>query len=495
MSVRTQEQLINVGKLLQSKVVHLSKIVNDWFRTRSTGPKALIILLPLVLAFLVVISPFPEGSSLNNDWNGLSIAANTVRQHGYQVTQIYNTPLELSTSRLPGILVIHHVTRPYTAEEVTHLLELAKNGWGIFIAEEVNSELTRTFNVRINSFYIREEKSFVDDPTQPLIAPTPTMNVSGELNIFLSKVRPMDVSGMSVSVEPILTTSSESWLDVDANGLYDQQVDELGPFIVGIRFNYGQGRIVLMSDHTWLQNQLMSQHDNAAFFMAILDWLGEGISNTMGTRPMVYFDESHLKWTTFKPQLFLHALSQAQSLLLQNMLVIFLYFIIVSPIIFYQFSTLVNRQVELHARMLKEVKGESIFLEKKHRFLEAVRNPVTRFEIMYYKVLLKWLSLDPYFNINWIINDPALERVETLSFLDHYLTRLYQVNKEDIESTSRFGFKTLPELKEKTHDLFKSAYRHEVLGTNALSKNKYHELSVFCYHLTFLVSKDKKTLI
>ncbi len=491
----TQETLIKTGKFIQAKFIQLSKVVNNWLRTRSLTLKLLVILAPLLMMFFVMITPFPNGSTLNNDWNGLSYAASYIQQQGYQVTQIYNTPQELSSYRIPGILIIHHVTRSYTTDEINYLLELARNGWGIFIAEEINSELTRAFNIKVKSFVIREENTFVDNPTQPLVTPAPTMNLSTPLNVFVSEVRPLEYSSSEINFEPILTTSNNSWLDLDANGVYDPLVDQLGPFTIGVRFGYGQGRIVFMSDYTWLQNQIFNQYDNPAFLVTLLDWLGEAIFNTIGTKPMVYFDESHLGWTTFKPQTLLHSISLAQSLLLQNVVIVFIYFIIAAPITFYQFSSLVNRYIELRAKPLKEVKGESTFLQKKQAFLESIKNPVTRFEVMFYKVLLKWLSMDPYFNFNWISNDPALERVETLTFLGNYLSRLYQVNQEVIQRSEEFSFKNLQELKEKTFGLFKFAYKHEIFGPKALDERHYLEFSTFCYQLAVLINKDKKKLL
>ncbi len=492
----SQDNLIKTGKYLQEKFLQLIGTIGRWYKGRNVVLKIAILVLPLLLSFLLIITPFPPGSTLNNDWNGVSYAADHLRQQGYQVTQIYNSPLELSMNRVPGILIIHHVARSYTTEEIEHLLNLVRNGWGLFIAEELNSELTRALDLRIEAFPIHDEQAFVDDPTQPLMTPASVMNVSSPpLQVFLSRVRPLTLTNVQNPHEVILWSSNQSWIDLDANGIYDPQVDQIGPFPVAIRMTLGQGRIVFMSDFTWLQNQVYLQFDNAKFFSLVLEWLGEAIFNTIGNKPMIYFDESHLSWTTFKPQTFLHAISQVQAMALQNIIVIFLYFVLIAPLAFYQFSTLVDRYFELKARFLKEVKGESHFLQKKEQFLAEIKNPVKKFEILYYKVLLKWLSLDPYFNFNWLTSDPALERIETLTFLNQYLTRLYEMNEEDIKRNMGDYIKTLSEFREKTLDLFKLAYWHEIRGSAALDTHKYEELSWYCYQLALLISKEKKKLI
>ncbi len=491
----TQENLIKTGKIVQHKFQQVIKGVSHWFGAKRLTLKFAIFILPLILVFAIIITPFPSGSTLNNGWDGISQVAKHVKQNGYEIARIYNTPMELSTYKTPGILIIQHIARSYTTDEIQHLFQLVQNGWSLFIAEEINSEITRAFNIGIEAFMIREESAFVDDPIQPLLIPTTQMNLSQSVKIFLSGVRPLILSDFPWHYEPIIASTDQSWIDIDQNGEYDPEIDESGPFNIGIRFSIGQGRIVFLSDFTWLQNQVFFQFDNALFFDKLISWLGEAITNTLGTKPIIYFDESHLSWTTLKPQTILHAISQAQSLILQNPLMIIIYFVLIAPLIFYQFSTLVDRYIELKAKLLKEVKGESTFHQKREELRMAIQNPVTLFEIVYYKILLKWLSMDPYFNFNWLLSDPALERVETLMFLDQYLTRLYETSKEEFEKNPEITIRNLQELKKKTHNLFKFAYRHETIGKNAASISEYENSSKFCYQLAILVSKEKTNLL
>jgi hypothetical protein len=82
--------------------------------------------------------------------------------------------------------------------------------------------------------------------------------------------------------EVIATSSSFSFVDVDGNASWDEEIDEKGPFAVAANTEFGQGQVIAIADPSILINSMIGMEDNRAFLRNAID------------NPQILLDESHL---------------------------------------------------------------------------------------------------------------------------------------------------------------------------------------------------------
>ena len=241
-----------------------------------------LVLLLFVFAYASVAPPYkiaPKYSAYNEEWDGTSSLYAYV-SGGYQSKIIFASLEDFTSLGSDATLVIISPERPFTAKEKIAIRGFVSNGGTLIISGSrgAAADLAEEFNLRYSNGTIVDYLAFnrrQDFPVLPFA-------VSGESGMAFMKF-PTAVMTYPLSSTILVGSSPESYVDINFNAAIDPQ-DLKGPFAVAIVEDYGNGKVVAISDSDVFTNDLLPRGDNLRFAGAIFSAYSKGT---------VAFDESH----------------------------------------------------------------------------------------------------------------------------------------------------------------------------------------------------------
>lgn len=257
--------------------------------------------LPLFLPLIGVGAISNNDYSIyNQGWNGLSTLRDNVESMGYQVKPLLSSVSSINRINEPAILLAIGPRLFYDPIASTAMIDFLSAGGGLLVADDFGSaNFLLTFSGVVGPSFsgqmMLDTGSFDKNCALPVIrdfASHPiTQGVSAiELNF------PTAIGGGGFT--PLAMTTTSSWLDADRDYEYDSG-EYTGPFAVIGTVQQGNGSVVLVSDPSVFNNDMIGRQDNARFAENVISWLTGG-----NTSILIVFDEGHLSWPLDSPILF-----------------------------------------------------------------------------------------------------------------------------------------------------------------------------------------------
>ena len=272
----------------------------------------LILSFPLTLNLLHPASTTAEYdySIYNPEWNGCSTLKSIIEGEGYHVRTVISTVHFLSRLKGSAVLVIIGPSTRITYSEAEAIVEFIRRGGSLLLADKggLSNMLARMLGFSFNGAPLLDVGSYTKNPNYPVVALTETHNISYGVDYIVlnhptglhREALPEDLYGVVI----VARSSSASWLDENHNERWDVGEEE-GSFIpVVIAFNFGNGRVVLVSDPTVFTNDMIRYGGNLAFAKNTIRWLSYG-----NIEFPVIFDVTHIAGLPEEPRLLAWALS------------------------------------------------------------------------------------------------------------------------------------------------------------------------------------------
>lgn len=267
--------------------------------------------LPLLLPFLpsstAMNIPFGIDFSIYNPlFNGCQQFRADLNSKGYKVQPLLSSLSVLSRSPNSTFLVIGPSTIYYDPIEVSGLANFVREGGGLLIADDFGTAdtlLVQLFPMLGISppiftkhvLYEATDANLTTWTAAPLITDfnsnySFTQGVNQTLLNYASTL--INVPQGNVAA----TSPLNSWLDMNDNMVIDTPPDVLGPQTVIAAYDLkqmglGSGRIVLVSDPSIFNDDMINRVENHQLATNIVDWLAQGRG---GTDYPIIVDEAHL---------------------------------------------------------------------------------------------------------------------------------------------------------------------------------------------------------
>ncbi|SVA66065.1 uncharacterized protein METZ01_LOCUS118919 [marine metagenome] len=278
-----------------------------------------LILFPLLQ---YVAERDPQLSAYDDDWNDISNFRKELEDNpdsNYNVSAILSNPAVLDEIKNPysTVFVIVGTESPYSSLELEILVKYMENGGSILVFGDYDysNTVAQLFGIEFVKHRLWDE-NYRDNLS---LIPT-TAVVDGEpFNILLNE--PVAIKSLgtqyvnlwsSTFEQPtkrqFITTSKNSWIDLDDDGLITMEDEKSGEqgFTIGMRFDMkadskSLGSAVFISDSSLPINMMWGEDENSAFILKLIE-------SIIGTDGEVLFDESRHTQESFGASLFQGAL-------------------------------------------------------------------------------------------------------------------------------------------------------------------------------------------
>ena len=248
----------------------------------------------IVAALLITVPLFnttkEDFSTSNTAWNGASDAKTLASSDGYATRSVFALS-EIGTSG-DGVLFMLNPNRSvgFTADDASTLQSFVRNGGVLVLANDFgngNAVLNGlgVSAVRFNGSLLEDNVSKGVDAAHPLITDVNTSGLTaGVHELYFNYGTTLDVSGTNVTV--LARSAPTSYLVAPAGGKATVNATT-GVHPVLATLDYGNGRIVLLSDPSVFINNMLGQADNQQLLTSMLANLTGG-----NTVVPIMFDES-----------------------------------------------------------------------------------------------------------------------------------------------------------------------------------------------------------
>jgi len=265
------------------------------------------LLLPLLPSSTAMNVPFWIDFSIYNPaYNGCEQFRLEMNSKGYEVKPLLSSLSVLSRYPNSTCLIIGPSIPFYNPVEVSELADFVRQGGGLLIADDFGTAETllmqlfpllglQTPTLTKHILYEPTDASLTTWTSAPVITDfntnySFTQGVGEVLLNFACTI-------LNVPPENIVATSSlVSWSDMNDNQAIDMPPDIQGPQTVVAAYDLkkmglGEGRIVLVSDPSIFNDDMINRVDNRVFVTNIVDWLSQG---RVGADYPIIVDEAHL---------------------------------------------------------------------------------------------------------------------------------------------------------------------------------------------------------
>ena len=214
--------------------------------------------LPLVFSVVGLGNTIITDYSIyNTNWNGLSNFRSIIEKQGYQVKPIISSLSSINRVNTPSVLVIIGPTAFYDPIASTSIFGSAS---------EIFTFLG--LNIQFSGQLLLDAGSYDKNACLPVITSFSSHQIfQGVNSIELNYATAISGSGFI----PLAISSSTSWLDSNANYKYDSG-ETTGPLTVVAQAYYGNGSIILISDPTLFNNDMINRADNSIFVLNLIKW-------------------------------------------------------------------------------------------------------------------------------------------------------------------------------------------------------------------------------
>lgn len=229
---------------------------------------------------------------------------------GYEVRPLLSSLSVLSRYPNSTFLIIGPSMPYFNPVEVSQLANFVRGGGGLLIADDfgtANTLLIQLFpmlGIPIDITNPPFTRHILYEPTDANLTAwtsAPVISIFNANYTFTQGVSQvvLNFACTLANIQPgnvVATSSLLSWLDVDNNFVIDAPPDVQGAQCVVAAYDLkqimiGSGRIVLVSDPSIFNDDMINRADNRIFVTNIVDWLAQG---RVGSTYPIIVDETHL---------------------------------------------------------------------------------------------------------------------------------------------------------------------------------------------------------
>jgi hypothetical protein len=253
---------------------------------------AAVVVAALLISVPLLNTTKEDFSTYNTAWNGASDAKALASSDGYTTRSVFALS-EIGSSG-DGVLFMLNPNSSvgFTSGDASTLQSFVRNGGVLVLANDfgngnaVLSGLGVLGEARFNGSLLEDNVSKGVDAAHPLITDiTASGLTAGVHELYFNYGTVLDTSGGNVTV--LARSAPTSYLVAPAGGNAPVNATT-GAYPVLATLNYGNGRIVLLSDPSVLINDMLGQADNQQLLTSMLANLTGG-----NTAVPITFDESH----------------------------------------------------------------------------------------------------------------------------------------------------------------------------------------------------------
>ena len=365
--------------------------------------RKIIVALSIIILFLVyaVLTSFvypsrkSQLSAYSSDWNDISDFREAIKKNGYKVKNIQSNPTalwdyfhkemekeeehfakwwklspifegkEYNAEINSTLLLIIGLERAYTSLEKNAIIEFVKQGGNLLLADDFGygNTIAKEFGVGFTNYKLYDRNYEKNTAFIKATATTPF----GKRTVLLNEPSTLFNVGESFL---ILSSGEDSFIDKNGNELEDSD-EGGGNFPLCVFTEYGDGRVILISDPGLFINNMLSRYENRAFALDLIKMLlpsgGEVIFDESSHISPDYLSSSvHFLLTTLykaKTSIFFHILFLMAATIFYELAVIFTK----PPLKLFRAETMKNLASNvryLKKNLAKREKIKEIFLEK-----------------------------------------------------------------------------------------------------------------------------------
>jgi hypothetical protein len=252
---------------------------------------AAVVAAALIISLPILNANKEDFSTYNTDWNGASQIKNVAATEGYSTANIFSMS-DLSSHHKGTLVMLNpNASVGFTEADIRDIQSFVQNGGSLVLANDfgnanaVLNGLGLSDTARFNGALLSDNVSKGVDQAHPLITDiTSSSLTTGVKTLYFNYGTALNVSGSSVTV--LARSDPTSYLRT-ATGDNAPIAGSTGAKPVLASVNYGQGRIILLSDPSVFINGMVSQADNQRLFTNLVANLTGG-----DTSATILFDQS-----------------------------------------------------------------------------------------------------------------------------------------------------------------------------------------------------------
>jgi len=255
-----------------------------------------VLIVALVVVVLLISVPLlnttkEDFSTYNTAWNGASNAKALASSDGYTARSVF-TLSQIGTSGNGVLFMLNpNSSVDFAGSDARALQSFIKNGGVLVLANDfgngnaVLNGLGVSGVARFNGSLLADNVSKVVDAAHPLVKDVTTAGLTtGVHELYFNYGTALDTSDRNVTV--LARSAPTSYLSTAGSKATIKAAAGARPVLATL--NYGNGRIVLLSDPSVFINEMLGQADNQQLLTSMLANL------TGGNKAVsIMFDESH----------------------------------------------------------------------------------------------------------------------------------------------------------------------------------------------------------
>jgi hypothetical protein len=253
---------------------------------------AAVVIVALLISVPLLNTTKEDFSTYNTAWNGASDAKALASSDGYTTSSVLALS-EIGTSGHGVLFMLNpNSSVGFSASDASTLQSFVRNGGVLVLANNfgngnaVLSGLGVLGEARFNGSLLEDNVSKGVDAALPLITDVTASGLTaGVHELYFNYGTALDVSGTNVTV--LARSAPTSYLLAPGGGNATVNATT-GAHPVLATLDYGNGRIVLLSDPSVFSNDMLGQADNQQLLTSMFANLTGG-----NTAVPIMFDESH----------------------------------------------------------------------------------------------------------------------------------------------------------------------------------------------------------
>jgi hypothetical protein len=253
---------------------------------------AAVVIVALLISVPLLNTTKEDFSTYNTAWNGASDAKALASSDGYTTSSVLALS-EIGTSGHGVLFMLNpNSSVGFSASDASTLQSFVRNGGVLVLANNfgngnaVLSGLGVLGEARFNGSLLEDNVSKGVNAALPLITDVTASGLTGGVHeLYFNYGTALDVSGTNVTV--LARSAPTSYLLAPGGGNATVNATT-GAHPVLATLDYGNGRIVLLSDPSVFSNDMLGQADNQQLLTSMFANLTGG-----NTAVPIMFDESH----------------------------------------------------------------------------------------------------------------------------------------------------------------------------------------------------------
>lgn len=227
-------------------------------------------------------------STAIRDWYGTTTFVESLKSSGYAAEDLARWPITSAQLAQTSVLIIFGPEYGFRESEIEVLVEFVRRGGGLFLGfQQMKLEsgsgwgtnpIARAFGgaFKLSSNIADRAQNFQGDVHIVTVFPTLSAHpITDGVNALWFQGAAIDPPAGAVA---LLSSTATSWLDMMTMSAYwgNERRDPnepSGPFSTLAAFEFGQGRVVMAGDSSFLVNDWIGKLDAKRLALNIVDWL------------------------------------------------------------------------------------------------------------------------------------------------------------------------------------------------------------------------------